>query len=154
MKFTDKKTPLTIALTYIARYWRENEDEMRDYISKQFADENKKLSDEKRKFYENILRCADKFSYERLYRLASSKRDRVFDRYRKRNAVHFEKLTFGARSRKANFIQFNTNKNSLIDAFVELSWKAKLCSSLSVTQNRSLVILKSLIQNIKISNMR
>ena len=125
VKFIDKKTPLTIALTYIARYWRESEDEMRDYISKQFADENKTLSDDKRKFYENILRCVDKFSYERLYRLASSKRDRVFDRYRKRNAVHFEKLTFGARSRKANFIQFNTNKDSLIDAFIELSWKTR-----------------------------
>ena len=25
VKFTDKKTPLTIALTYIARYWGENE---------------------------------------------------------------------------------------------------------------------------------
>ena len=121
MKFTDKKTPLSIALTYIARYWNEDESEMRNFINNEFVDEN--LKEDKRKFYENILRCVDKFSYERLYRLASSKRDRVFAKYRTREPVHFEKLTFGARSRKLNFIQFNTNNKSLIDAFVELSWK-------------------------------
>ena len=87
--------------------------------------EDEKTSDDKKEFYRNILRCIEKFGYQRLYSLASEKRKRIFAKYRKREAIHFESLTFGARSRKINFIEYNSNFKSVINAFIELSWKSK-----------------------------
>ena len=58
-----KQTPLSICLTYLARYGNEKTIE---YISEQLktCDENKK------QFYNNILRCIEKFGFERLMNLA------------------------------------------------------------------------------------
>ena len=54
-----KKTPLSICLTYLARYGNEN---TINYISSNIS----KCDEKKREFYNNILRCCNKFGFERL----------------------------------------------------------------------------------------
>ena len=58
-----KQTALSNCLTYLARYGNENTIE---YITKQleFCD------DKKKHFYNNILRCVEKFGFDRLMNLA------------------------------------------------------------------------------------
>lgn len=118
-KFKDKKTPLSIALTYLARYGNEN---IVEYINTQLTN-NEELKDEKREYYKSILSKIDKFGFDRLYRLALERRKKIYNEYRKRDAVRFESLTFGARSRKCVFITYNKHFGSKINAFVLLSWK-------------------------------
>lgn len=65
--FDKKQTSLSNCLTYLARYGNEN---TIDYIN----DNISKCDEKKREFYNNILRCCDKFGFERLYNLALSKK--------------------------------------------------------------------------------
>lgn len=111
-----KKTPMSICLTYLARYGSPITPE---YISVQLEDEN--LSKNKREYYESILRCFKKFSFERLYALAMSKRDRIIRHYN-RKPIEFKSLTFRARSRKKFIVGENKNERSIISHFVNLSW--------------------------------
>ena len=60
-----KQTPLSICLTYLARYVNEN---TINYISSNIN----KCDEKKREFYNNILRCCEKYGFERLYNLALS----------------------------------------------------------------------------------
>ena len=69
-----KQTPLSNCLTYLARYGNEN---TIDYIN----DNISKCDEKKREFYNNILRCCEKYGFERLYRLAISKRQRIIRYY-------------------------------------------------------------------------
>ena len=71
-----KQTPLSICLTYLARYGNEN---TLQYINSNIS----KCDDKKREFYNNILRCCDKFGFERLFNLALSKRKRIIQHYSK-----------------------------------------------------------------------
>ena len=112
----EDSTPLSICMTYLARYGSPITPE---YISVQL--ENEELSDNKRKFYEDILRCFEKFTFERLYALAMSKRDRII-RYYNRKPIEFKSRSFNARSRKAVLFGENKNKNSVIRCFANLSW--------------------------------
>ena len=61
-------TPLSICLTYLARYGNEN---TLDYITKQLGT----CDDKKRDFYNNIIRCCDKFGFDRLMGLALRRRE-------------------------------------------------------------------------------
>ena len=117
-KFKDKKTLLTIALTYLARYGNENTVE---YINTQLNKED--VKQDKKEYYKSILSEIEKFSFERLYKLALARRKRIYEEYRKRDAIKFESLTFGARSRKNVFITYNKHFGSKINAFILLSWK-------------------------------
>ena len=119
-----KKTSLSIFLTYLARYGSPITPE---YISVQL--ESGELSDNKRKYYEDILRCFEKFTFERLYALAMSKRDRII-RYYNRKPIEFKSLTFRARSRKKAIVGENKNEHSIISHFVNLSWPG--CEGLSI----------------------
>ena len=107
------KTPLSICLTYLARYGNEN---TLGYISEQLES----CDDKKRKFYENIIRCCDKFGFDRLMKLALGKRDRIVNRYSE-HPITFKSLTFGGRCRKTRIIDYNSRYGSVINSFVSLS---------------------------------
>ena len=118
-KFKKEKTLLTNCLTYLSRYGREDTVE---YIKNQLKN-NKKLNDSKREYYENILKVIDKIGFERLYSFALRKRNKVLEEYLKRDRIEYTSLTFGARSRKKEFLVYNDNYNSEIKNFVLLSWE-------------------------------
>ena len=107
------KTPLSICLTYLARYGNEN---TLDYIGKQLET----CDDKKREFYNNIIRCCEKFGFERLLVLALSKRNRIIKRY-SRHPIEFKSLSFGGRCRKTRIIDYNKRFGSVINSFVSLS---------------------------------
>ena len=109
-----KQTPLSSCLTYLARYGNENTIQ---YIKKKL----KTTTDEKkRKFYENIIRCCEKFGFNRLYNLALSKRQITIKHYSE-CPIEFKSLTFSGRSRKKCIIDYNRRFGSKINSFISLS---------------------------------
>ena len=108
-----EKTPLSICLSYLARYGNDN---IVEYINSQTdnVDSSKKL------FYENILHYINKFGLSRLLNLALSKRNRIIKHYQE-NVIEFKSLTFSGRCRKIDIISYNKNYNSIINSFVSLS---------------------------------
>ena len=54
-------------------------------------------------FYDNILRCCNKFGFERLLNLALSKRKHVVNHYSE-HPIEFKSLTFSGRCRKTRII--------------------------------------------------
>ena len=108
-----KHTPLSNCLTYLARYG--NEDTMA-YIKSNFD----KCDVDKRDFYNNIIRCCEKFGFERLYLLALSKRKRIVNKYAN-NPIEFSSLTFSGRCRKKRIIDYNHRFGSVINSFISLS---------------------------------
>ena len=113
-----KSTDLSICLTYIARYGNEN---TLEYIKSQLA--NGGLDGKKANFYQNILDKCDKFGFERLMKLAMSLRNKTLKRYCK--PIIFKSLSFAGRSRKKRIIAYNKNYNSVINAFVSLSFPTR-----------------------------
>ena len=111
------KTPLSVCLTYLARYGNEN---TLEYITKQLET----CDEKKRDFYNNIVRCCDKFGFGRLMKLALRRRERVIAKY-KDNPIVFKFLSFRGRSRKKLIIDYNKNYNSGINAFVSLSFPTR-----------------------------
>lgn len=107
------KTPLSICLTYLARYGNEN---TLDYIGKQLEI----FDNKKRDFYNNIIRCCDKFGFGRLLGLALRKRNRIIKRYSE-YPIEFKSLSFGGRCRKTKIIDYNKRFGSVINSFVSLS---------------------------------
>ena len=110
-------TPLSICLTYLARYGNEN---TLDYVTKQLET----CDDKKRDFYNNIIRCCDKFGFDRLMGLALRRRERVIAKYKDKPIV-FKSLSFRGRSRKKLIVDHNKNYNSEINAFVSLSFPTR-----------------------------
>ena len=108
-----KQTPLSICLTYLARYGNEG---TIDYIKTNIN----KCDTKKREFYNNILRLCEKFGYDKLYGLASSKRNRILRHYSD-TPIEFKSLTFGGRSRKKYIVGFNKKFGSKINSFISLS---------------------------------
>lgn len=108
-----KQTPLSICLTYLARYGNEN--------TLQYINSNISKCDEKKgAFYNNILRCCEKYGFERLYNLALSKRNRITKHYSE-TPIEFKSLTFSGRCRKTRIIDYNHRFGSVINSFVSLS---------------------------------
>ena len=107
------KPPLSNCLTYLARYGNE---QTIDYIKANID----KCDEKKRDFYTNILRCCNKFGFDRLYNLALSKREHTVKRYSE-CPIEFKSLSFGGRSRKKKFIEYNSRFGSKINSFVSLS---------------------------------
>lgn len=116
VSFNKSKTPLSVCLTYLARYGNEG---TVDYIHSQLGKDEKKTD-----FYNNILRCIEKFGFDRLLSLATTKRDRIV-RYYSRKPIEFKSLTFRGRSRKKLIVDYNSNYNSQINAFISLSWETR-----------------------------
>ena len=109
-----EQTPLTAALTWLARYGDENAVE---YLNKAIdtCDDKKKTD-----YYQNILHYISKFGLERMMRVALLKREMVMNRYSKK-PVEFKSLAFGGRSRKADIIAYNKRFGSVINSFISLS---------------------------------
>ena len=123
-----KKTPLSICLTYLARYGTKD---TIDYI-KSHIDE---CDDKKRDFYKNILRCCDKFGFERLYTLALSKRKRTIKHYSE-YPIEFKSLTFSGRCRKKRIIDYNHRFGSVINSFISLSGFSRKSFDIPISFNK------------------
>src|SRR5574344_193862 len=103
-------TPLTSCLTFLARYGSENTIE---YCKS-------KLNEDNEGFYANIIRCCDKFGFDRLYAISLSKRERIIEKYNT-HQIEFKSLSFSGRSRKRKIVDFNSRFCSVINAFISLS---------------------------------
>ena len=123
-----KQTPLSNCLTYLARYGNEN---TINYISSNIN----KCDEKKREFYSNILRCCEKFGFERLYNLALSKRKRVV-KYYSEYPIEFKSLTFSGRCRKTRIIDYNRRFSSKINSFISLSGVSRKSFDIPVTFNK------------------
>ena len=108
-----KQTPLSNCLTYLARYGNES---IIDYINSNISS----CDEKKREFYNNILRCCEKYGFERLHKLALSKRKRIVKHYSE-HPIEFKSLTFSGRCRKTRIIDYNSRFGSKINSFVSLS---------------------------------
>ena len=108
-----KQTPLTNCLTYLARYGNEN---TINHIHNNISN----CDEKRREFYNNILRYCDKYGFERLYKLALSKRQRVIKHYSEK-PIEFKSLSFSGRCRKTRIIDYNSRFSSKINSFVSLS---------------------------------
>ena len=111
--FKKKQTPLSNCLTYLVRYGNEN---IIEYINANID----KCDAKKREFYQNILRCCEKFGFDRLYGLALTKRGHILKRYSE-CPINFKSLSFGGRSRKKFIVDFNKRFGSKINSFISLS---------------------------------
>ena len=111
-----KSTPLSITLSFLAK---SNLTNPIDYIKQRLLTER---NQDKIKFYTTILSCIEKFSLVRLQKLALSKRNRII-KYYTQTPIVFKSLTFRGRSRlSSNIVSYNTNFNSSIKAFINISW--------------------------------
>lgn len=126
--FEKKQTKLSSCLTYLARYGKE------DTIA-YIKDNIDKCDEKKRELYDNILRCCNKFGFERLYNLALSKRERAIKHYYE-HPIEFKSLSFGGRCRKKKIIDYNRNFGSKINSFVSLSGFGRKSFDIPVTFNK------------------
>ena len=123
-----KQTPLSNCLTYLARYGNEN---TIDYINSNISS----CDEKKREFYNNILRCCNKFGFNRLYNLALSKRQRIIKHYSE-YPIEFKSLTFSGRSRKKCIIDYNKKFGSKINSFITLSGFGRKSFHIPVSFNK------------------
>ena len=124
-----KQTLLSNCLTYLARYGNEN---TISYINSNIGN----CDEKKREFYNNILRCCNKFGFERLYDLALSKRQRIIKHYSE-YPIEFKSLTFSGRSRKKYIIDYNKRFGSVINSFISLSGFGRKSFYIPVTFNKT-----------------
>lgn len=111
-----KKTELTKVLTWLARYGK---GETVYWLESVIPT----AQESKQKFYRAILEKIRKFGFDRLMRLALSRRTSVFSEYEKRGKITFEALTFSGRSRiKRPIVDARRNENGKFDYFIEISW--------------------------------
>ena len=111
-----KKTELTKVLTWLARYGK---DETIYWLESMIPT----AVESKQKFYRTILEKIRKFGFDRLMRLALSRRTAVFSEYEKREKITFETLTFSGRSRiKRPIVDARRNDTGKFDYFIEISW--------------------------------
>lgn len=111
-----KKTELTKVLTWLARYGK---DETVYWLESVIPT----VDATKQKFYRTILDKIRKFGFDRLMRLALSRRTSVFSEYEKRGKITFESLTFSGRSRITRpIVDARRNETGKFDYFIEVSW--------------------------------
>ena len=111
-----KKTELTKVLTWLARYGK---DETVYWLESVIPT----VVESKQKFYRIILEKIRKFGFDRLMRLALSRRTAVFSEYEKRGKITFDSLTFGGRSRITRpIVDSRRNETGKFDYFIEISW--------------------------------
>ncbi len=123
-----KQTKLSSCLTYLARYGNEN---TIAYIKSNID----KCDANKSDFYNNILRCCEKFGFERLYKLALLKRKRIINKYANK-PIEFSSLTFNGRCRKKRIIDYNHRFGSVINSFISLSGFSRKSFDIPVTFNK------------------
>ena len=111
-----KKIELTKVLTWLARY---GNDETVFWLESKIPT----VDESKQRFYRSILRCISKFGFNRLMRLALSRRATVFGEYETCGKITFESLTFSGRSRiKRPIVDARRNETGKFDYFIEISW--------------------------------
>lgn len=111
-----KKTELTKVLTWLARYGKEESVYWLESVIPTVVET-------KQKFYRAILDKIHKFGFDRLMRLALSRRTSVFSEYKTRGKITFESLTFSGRSRiKRPIVDARRNETGKFDYFLEVSW--------------------------------
>lgn len=115
VSFTKYKTKLTVVLSYLARYGNEN---TLFYIKQLLLNDD--LPSSKKELFKDIVFYCEKYSFERLLKLALLKRENVFKKYS--NPIEFKSLTFRGRSRKKQLISYNKRFSSKINGFISLSW--------------------------------
>ena len=123
-----RQTLLSNCLTFLVRYGNENTIE---YITKQLETCDIK----KRDFYNNILRCVEKFGFYRLMKLATQKRNRVISRYSDK-PIEFKSLSFSGRCRKTKIIGYNSKFGSVINAYVSLSGLGRKSFDIPIIYNK------------------
>lgn len=123
-----KQTSLTNCLTYLARYGNE---QTICYIKANID----KCDNKKREFYTNILRCCNKFGFDRVYKLALLKRERAVKRYSEK-PIEFKSLSFSGRCRKKKIIDYNSRFGSKIKSFISLSGIGRKSFDVPVTFNK------------------
>ena len=123
-----KQTSLSNCLTYLARYGNEN---TINYININIS----KCDDKKHEFYNNILRCCEKFGFDRLYNLALHKRKRIIKHYSE-YPIEFKSLSFSGRCRKKHIISYNKKFGSVINSFISLSGFSRKSFDIPVTFNK------------------
>ncbi len=123
-----KQTPLSNCLIYLVRYGNES---IIDYINNNINS----CDEKKREFYSNILRCCEKYGFERLYKLALSKRKRIIKDYSE-YPIEFKSLTFSGRCRKTRIIDYNSKFGSVINSFISLSGIGRKSFDVPVTFNK------------------
>lgn len=123
-----KQTSLSNCLTYLARYGNKS---TIDYIKNHIG----KCDDKKREFYNNVLRCCDKFGFEHLYNLALSKRKRTIKHYSE-CPIEFKSLTFSGRCRKKKIIDYNHRFGSVINSFISLSGLSRKSFDIPISFNK------------------
>lgn len=123
-----KQTPLSNCLTYLARYGNENTIE---YITKQLE----YCDDQKKEFYNNILRCINKFGFDRLMNLVLQKRSSVITRYADK-PIEFKSLSFSGRCRKTKILDYNSKFGSVINAYISLSGLGRKSFDIPVKFNK------------------
>ena len=110
------ETPLSITLTYLARYGYFG---IVDYLLEKFVQET---NQEKEKFYADVLDTIYKFGFTRLFALAMSKRNRIIKHYSE-HPIEFKSLSFRGRSRlNDDIVSMNENRKSVINSFANISW--------------------------------
>ena len=111
-----KKTELTKVLTWLARYGKNETVYWLESVIPTAVES-------KQKFYRTILEKIRKFGFNRLMRLALSRRATVFSEYEKRGKITFESLTFNGRSRiKRPIVDARRNENGKFNHYIEISW--------------------------------
>lgn len=118
------QTSLTLCLSYLARYGKENTPEYLKQKVEELTNSTDKKEIKRRELYQNILDKCAKFGFDRLFKLALSHRNRTI-KYYSAHPIEYKSLTFGGRSRKKFIVEFNHNYNSEINAFVSLSGFSK-----------------------------
>ena len=122
-----KHTPLSSCLTYLARYGNEG---TITYIKSNID----KCDTNKYDYYNNIIRCCEKFGFKRLYALALSKRKYIINKYTN-NPIEFRSLTFSGKSRKKRIIDYNHRFGSVINSFISLSGFSRKSFDIPVSFN-------------------
>lgn len=118
------QTNLTLCLSYLARYGKESTLEYLRQKVNELNNSTDKKEIKRRDLYQNILDKCAKFGFDRLFKLALSHRNRTIEHYSE-HPIEYKSLTFGGRSRKKFILDYNSNYNSKIKAFMSLSGFSK-----------------------------
>ena len=118
--FDKSQTDLTVCLSYLARYGNKNTIEYLQRKVNELNNYTDKKEIKQKKFYQNIIDKCAKFGFDRLLKLALSRRNRTIKHYSE-HPIEYKSLTFGGRTQKKVIVEFNHNYNSEINAFFNLS---------------------------------
>ena len=114
------QTNLTLCLSYLARYGKESTPEYLKQKINELNNTTDKKEIKRRELYQNILDKCAKYGFDRLFKLALSRRNRTIKHYSE-YPIKYKSLTFGGRTQKKVIVEFNHNYNSEINAFFNLS---------------------------------